>query len=190
MESLSERKQNFRLEVKKVPDLSYSERDNISSAIAERLIHMPQFNSSSSIFAFVGIGNEPDTSAIIEHALKAGKRVSVPLCMSDGIMEAREIHSLSELKTGKYGIKEPGIESLVVAPEAIDFVLVPCVACTMDGRRLGHGKGYYDRFLPKTEALRVMICAQRFVFDDIPSDELDCKSDFVVTENECYSALR
>ena len=74
------------------------------------------------------------------------------------IMEVREIRSLGDLEAGKYGILEPGAEAPVIQPEEINLAIVPCMSCSHDGRRLGYGSGYYDRYLVRTRAVKAVIC--------------------------------
>ncbi len=68
-------------------------------------------------------------------------------------MNVYEIHSLQELYPGAYGILEPKEDpERLIQPEAIDFAFIPCIA--MKQKRLGHGGGYYDRYLEKTHCVK------------------------------------
>lgn len=97
-------------------------------------------------------------------------QVAFPLCRSDGSMEARTADSgvgfACMLKPGAFGIREPKEDcSRPVRPEDIDLVVVPCVAFDGHGGRIGHGKGFYDRYLPqlRPDAEKILIAfeAQR-----------------------------
>ncbi len=68
-------------------------------------------------------------------------------------MRARRLLSLEELEKGPYGIPAPPESQPWIEPEQIDFAVVPCMACDEKGGRLGHGAGFYDRFLAPTDAL-------------------------------------
>lgn len=90
---------------------------------------------------------------------------SYPSVIGDGLMEART--ASDEL----------------VEPSQLDMVLVPGIAFDRQGRRLGFGKGYYDRFLTNTNACRVGIAYSFQVSsDELPSEEWDQRVEWIVTD--------
>ena len=66
--------------------------------------------------------------------------------------------------------------------DGIDLALVPCMSVTRDGRRLGHGQGYYDRFLAGRPCRTLCLCYEALLCEDVPTDENDVRMDAVVTE--------
>ena len=109
-----------------------------------------------------------------------GKTVLLPRCGRDGEMNAIRLQSLSELKKGKYGIREP--EGMPFPPEEIDFVLCPGLAFDPCGARLGWGKGYYDRYLVKTHAFPAGVCFAGCLLPRVPAQENDVPMRAVVCE--------
>ena len=87
--------------------LSDRYRRESDQAIAAHLTAMPEYQAAGTIFCFVGTPHEIDTRPILENALAAGKRLCVPLCTGPGMMELRQITTLSQLSPGAYGIPEP-----------------------------------------------------------------------------------
>ena len=63
-----------------------------------------------------------------------------------------------------------------------DLILVPCVTATPNGVRLGHGAGYYDRFLAEHSAKTVCLCFGALLRGDLPAEETDIPVDLVITE--------
>jgi 5-formyltetrahydrofolate cyclo-ligase len=120
--------------------------------IFENIIALPEFKSARTIFSYYSLEREPDTIKLLEYALQLGKTVTLPVCFKGGIMEARAVESLSELSESWYHLLEPLASTRVIAPEALDFIVVPALSFDPDGYRLGRGGGYYDRFLSKTQA--------------------------------------
>ena len=102
-----------------------------------------------------------DTRIILETALQMGKRVCVPRCIpgKEHLMEAVEIHSMEELIPQTYGILEPRKELPSSTDRCFDLSLIPCVMADQRGGRLGHGAGYYDRFLEKSRGKKVYVYA-------------------------------
>lgn len=96
-------------------------------------------------------------------------------------MTARLVRSLHALVPGEYGIPAPGDDCPVLAEEEIDVILVPGTAFDRDGGRIGQGGGYYDRFLPRTDALRVGVCHDFALLDRVPAQAHDQKMDLIVT---------
>ena len=122
------------------------------------------------IFSYAAAWDEVNVDAFNSWAEEEGMQVAFPLCRSDGSMEARTADSgvgfACMLKPGAFGIREPKEDcSRPVRPEDIDLVVVPCVAFDGHGGRIGHGKGFYDRYLPqlRPDAEKILIAfeAQR-----------------------------
>ena len=144
---------------------------------------LPEYEQADTLFCFVGTISEIDTAPILQDALRQGKRVGVPKCTARGIMEVREIRSLQDLEAGNYGIMEPGAHAPVIQPGEINLAVVPCMSCSSDGRRLGYGGGYYDRYLGSTRAVKAVICRGRIMRGDIPVEPHDQIMDMVISEN-------
>lgn len=156
-----------------------------SAKACKNLISCPEYQAAKTIFCFVGAHAEFDTRAILEDALAQGKTVAVPLCMGRGLMEARQINALSELvTTGSFGILEPSGRAPLIRPEEIDFAVVPCLACDKRGFRLGHGGGYYDRYLENVKFNQALLCHSEQIVDRLPADAWDVAIRLIVTEKE------
>lgn len=157
-----------------------------SDIIAEKCIKHPAFIGADSIFIFVSMPTEPDTAKIIDKAFELGKKVYVPRCLGGGIMEAIRLTSMDDLVPGYYDILEPKAEIGPTAVSEFDsesaVAFVPCVAAARDGQRLGHGAGYYDRFLEGRKMKKLMLVYGRQLLDDVPCDEHDIVMDEVVFE--------
>ncbi len=151
-------------------------------AIFEAIRTWDIYQNASVIFCFVGTEDEINTRPILEDILKRGKRIGVPKCIAKGIMEVYEIHSLDDLAPGKYDILEPVDTCKKVPPEEIDLALIPCLSCSRDGRRLGYGGGYYDRYLNQITGTLAVLCRTALMCDEIPTEAHDKVMDFVICE--------
>ena len=93
------------------------------------------------------------------------------------------INDFSELQAGAYGILEPRPDpSRRVATEQFD--LVPGLAFDRAGRRLGAGKGYYDRFLAGIKAPKIALAFAFQLVEQVPIEPHDQRVEVIVTENE------
>lgn len=158
-----------------------------SQKICAHLLAMPEYQASSMIVCFVGTAHEIDTRPILTHALESGKRVCVPLCTAPGIMELREIASLTDLSPGAYGIPEPDAARCpAVDTDEVDFAVLPCLCCNHQGHRLGQGGGYYDRFLSHYRGGSVLLCREKLLRQEIPLEPHDYPVPWVLTETCLY----
>ena len=166
--------------------LSAEERRAYSAAICNRLLELPELREARTILSYRALADEADLRAL-EGELKA--RIAYPRCLDGGEMEARA--PTGPWRRGAYGIEEPDPAcSALVPPEEIDAVLVPCVAFDAAGRRLGHGAGYYDRYLPRCDkalCLGVAFEAQRM--ERVTTEAHDRTMDRIVTEKEIIKGL-
>lgn len=161
-------------------DKNYKKKS--SKAITDFVLSTPNYKEAQTIFCFVGMENEVDTSAIIEDALAQGKRVAVPLVISKGVMEAKQIFSPEELSVCSYGIKEPSSSAMTIAPEEIELGIIPCLSCSHSGARLGYGGGFYDRYMQTTNFTRMCICYEKLTNEEIPMSRYDLRMDYLITE--------
>lgn len=181
--TMEEQKRELRKEIKeRAAALGRGYTEAADRDIFCHVTGLPEYRKAETLFCFAGTSGEIDTAPIIEDALRQGKQVGVPKCIARGIMEVCRIESLGELEPGKFGILEPGNQAPVIPPEDIDLAVVPCLSCSSDGRRLGYGGGYYDRYLEHTRAVKAVICRERIMREDIPADVHDQAMDLVISE--------
>ena len=168
--------------------LSEAQRSEKSAAICRRLTELPELQNARCILSYAAAGAEAELTALHDWARRQGKRLAFPVPLPGGVMEAWEPRDAESWTTGRFGLSEPARErSDPVAPETIDAVIVPCVAFDAAGRRLGHGAGYYDRYLPQCTHARFVAAAfeaQRLA--RVCVTDLDTAMHAVVTEDRVY----
>ena len=204
-------KEKIRKEIKeKLKATSEDYRKEASAKIALNALNIPEMKeqkrtgllglkkTEKTVLAYCSVGNEPSTLALIDSLLKSGKKVCLPLCTDldeEGhrtgafdAMEARVITSFDDLVAGAYGIPEPKADTEIVPPEEIDIVILPCVGCDRQCRRIGHGAGYYDKYLTtvRKDCFTMALCYEEALADELPMEEHDVPVDAVVTEKTVY----
>jgi 5-formyltetrahydrofolate cyclo-ligase len=185
---VQQRKREIRKKVQEERDrLSHQERTGHSEVVLDRLFSLEEFRTADTIFFFISFRSEVDTVPMIKQALDAGKRVCLPYTYTESkqMVASHIVDFEKELEPGNYDIMEPRPECVrPVPPEEIDIVIMPGVAFDVDGRRLGYGGGYYDRFLDRCrpDSLRVAPCFDLQVIDEVPCADHDHQIHMIVTE--------
>lgn len=165
--------------------LTAEQRRKMSAAVCEKLLTLPELAGAKTVFSYLAAWDEVDLGYVNQTLTARGITVAYPVCFEKGHMEAYIPESESAVETGAYGIKSPVLSrSKPVEPEDIDLVLVPCVAFDADKNRLGHGAGYYDRYLPRCRnAVFVLVGFEAQRLDSVSCDIHDVKTDIIVTEH-------
>ena len=195
-------KEQLRKEIReKLNAASEEYRQDASSAIALNVLTMPEVRDCKTILAYFSVGKEPATLALISKLLDEGKRVCLPLCTdldeeghrvdtedAEDAMQARVIKSFEDLVPGAYGIPEPSADTEMMPPEYVDLIILPCISCDRNCNRIGHGAGYYDKYLSKvrSDCFKVAMCYEAVLADEIPTEPHDRPVDAVVTEKQIY----
>lgn len=173
-------------------------RNEASGAIALNVLTLPEVRDCKTILAYFSVGKEPGTLALISKLLEEGKRVCLPLCIDldeEGhrtgtvdAMEARVIKSFDDLVPGAYGIPEPAAHTEMMPPEYMDLIILPCLSCDRDCNRIGHGAGYYDKYLSKvrSDCFTLAMCFEEILCEEIPTEPHDKPVDAVITEKQIY----
>lgn len=157
-------------------------REHWDAALCTHLLSLPEYAKANTVFCYVSTPDEPGTQAILAFALADGKQLCVPRCKKGGVMDLCLISSLTDLCPGAYGILEPLPHALTLTPDQVDLAIIPCIACTREGERLGQGGGYYDRFLPQFSGDAVLLCYESLVQTSLPTEPHDCTVPFLITE--------
>ena len=175
-------KKSLRQDIKKLanslPDTYFPSADAI---IFDKIISSDIYQSCKTIFTYVSTSKEPDTLALINHALSEGKTVCVPKCRPGRQMDAIEIKTLEDLQAASFGILEPVNNTPIVSPKSIELGIIPCVSANLRKERLGHGGGYYDIFLQESPMYKMCLCYKALLTDEIPLDDHDILMDEVIT---------
>jgi 5-formyltetrahydrofolate cyclo-ligase len=124
------------------------ERSDAARAIARRLTEAPEVRRAATVAAYVAIGSEPGTAPLLHALVAAGKRVLLPTLLPDGDLDWAAYAGDQDLVPARYGLLEPvgsrlGSDAVATA----DAVLLPGLAASLRGERLGRGGGSYDRAL-------------------------------------------
>ncbi len=164
--------------------LSEDVRRAHSAAICRHLIELPALQTAKVIFSYMAAGAEADLADFHRWALEAGKTLAFPVSYPQGRMEAYVPEGPENWARGRYGILAPVPErSRRLDPQELDAVILPCVGFDAAGRRLGHGGGYYDRYLPQCpQAFRVLVAFEAQRLDAVAVDSHDQRAQALVTE--------
>ncbi len=152
-----------------------------SLSVTRALLGLPEYLAAHGVFIFVSALGEPDTASVIDDALEAGKAVFVPRCRGGGLMDIVRITSRFDLEPGTHGIYEPVAGLKDCGFDGVDLAVIPAMACTPGGDRLGQGGGYYDRFLERYDGAQCALCYDEFVYPELPCESHDRKMRIVIT---------
>ena len=169
--------------------ISKEQREKWDAAMYSGIVSSAFFLEAETIFTYVSMKEEPDTGGIIETSWSMGKKVFVPRCIlgKEHRMEAVEIASWEELSPGTMGIWEPKKAVEGRKERGFSLMLIPCVMADKRGGRLGHGAGYYDRFLASAEGVKLCLCYGALLYSKVPMEEKDIFMDYVLTEEGMIS---
>ena len=152
--------------------------------IKEKLLALEEFKEAKAVAFYVSLKSEADTEALIDEALAMGKCVVVPVIVKDDLKFVEIKSRKAELAEGPCGILQPAEGVLRPFPnERIDLIVVPGVAFTKEGARLGRGKGFYDRFLKSLPGRikRIGLAYDFQIIEDLPVTPHDLPVDTVLT---------
>ena len=154
-----------------------------SKLAADCFIESEFYKNAKCIMVYKRLGNEADTSPIISKAFADGKALVFPVTDAEsGKITPYYADESTEFVSGGFSVSEPK-NSVQANPFDIDVVLIPGIAFDSFGARVGFGKGCYDMFLPKTNALKIGYCYQFQLADKIPASDHDINMDYVITES-------
>ncbi len=167
--------------------LSDNERTHSNAALCARIMALDCFKKAENILLYAAFGGEADLSALAVEAARQGKTLAYPVC-GEGFSLTAAVPGPDGWEVGTYGIRTPILSrSEILRPDQLDLVLVPCTAFDTACRRVGMGKGYYDRYLPRcTRAVKLGVAFEAQRVDVAAVDADDENLDGFVSEGGRY----
>src|SRR3954468_23174072 len=157
-----------------------------SSTITAKVLALPAYRAADIVAAYASFGSEFDTSEFLAATLAARKQLVLPrINRSLRVLELRHVNDLNgDLVAGVWGIPEPAPRCTILDPAKVDFMLVPGVAFSPTGARLGYGAGFYDRLLASLDSRTVRMAAafQLQIVEQLPEAPHDQRLNAVITE--------
>lgn len=152
------------------------------------LLNSAEFAAAHTVALYSPIRNEVETDELFRVALALGKKVLFP-AMDKQSLAFRVVGSSSDLECGGFGILEPKKSCQTVDPGEAALIVVPGVAFDVRGRRIGYGKGFYDKALHRLEGCGSLIglCYQFQLLEEIVAEPHDVLMDAIVTEQRWVS---
>ena len=172
---IADQKRALRLHIRECQQpFSPEARVKASLALCEQLRRQAVWQDAQCILLFSPLSDEPDIRPLLEEALSSRKVVALPRYDSQRReYEVCQVSSLADLRLAHFGIMEPKPDLPALKLNRLDFVLVPGVAFDATGRRLGRGKGYFDRLLAKVQGHKCGVAFEWQVVPAVPVDEHD-----------------
>lgn len=162
--------------------------ENKSAKIITDLKSTQVYKTAKTIHCFVSMNgrNEVNTHAFIKNELTNGKSIIVPITdFYTNTLTHVELLNFDDLAHNKWGVLEP--INKVKTQKTPDIILVPLLAADRSFNRLGYGKGFYDRFLEKSSAIKIGLLFEQFLLEKIPVESFDQKLDILITEENIYT---
>ncbi|NTU70410.1 MAG: 5-formyltetrahydrofolate cyclo-ligase [Coriobacteriia bacterium] len=154
-----------------------------AASIATALSELRELGRVTTVLTYAALPAELDPSLAIDALRARGVRIAYTRIEGEGVLVMHEVSVESELIPGPLAIRQPSPDSPVVAHDAIDAVILPGVAFSEDGARLGYGGGYFDRLLPmlRRDCARIGVAFDEQILSEIPMREHDQHVDVIVT---------
>lgn len=150
-----------------------------SEKLGELLARSEAYQAAKTVYGYLPYNQEVRTVPMLEQALRDGKKVAVPKIYGD-TMKFLYLDDLSKVEKNEMGIPEP-IADEPVAEDKTALVLMPGLAFTKQGDRMGYGGGFYDRFLAEEpDHPTLALCYEFQIVESLPTEEFDIPVDTVL----------
>ena len=156
------------------------------------LAQQRHWQRAGSILLYAPMAEELDVWSLLVQALAAGKVVALPRFRPETktYIACQVLDAAHDVGIGHFGIREPSVSCPEIPLNRLDLVLVPGVAFDFQGRRLGRGKGFYDRLLADVHGVKCGVGFDEQIVEVVPVGPLDVHLDCILTPTRWVEAKR
>lgn len=183
-ETVQQQKARLRTDVQlRIAAIPADQQAALAIELCDRLRSSALWHRSTSVLMFVSLSDEPNIRPLLELGLGEGKSISIPgYIAADSGYGAFQIQNPNQdLVRGRFNVPEPRTGCPAVALNQLDLILVPGVAFDLTGRRLGRGKGFYDRLLSQVHGVCCGVLFEEQLVPQIPVEPHDVRLNCLVT---------
>ncbi len=155
----------------------------LDKKICVNLLSLREYEESDLILVYSPCNGEIDLTCFFNNSISNKKRLAFPRCVGNDMFFS--ICMPHQLQPGMYNIPEPPVTFEIIRKfPANTLCVLPCLAVSADGYRIGYGRGYYDRFLAENNVFSVAAVYSHFLTCENFADEFDKKANIILTEKE------
>lgn len=165
-------------------ELNGTNKQEAEENIYSNLFRSRYWQQASTIALTMAQGFELNTIPIVEEAWRMKKTIVMPRAKKNRVMDFVVYNENTPMMTSAFGLLEPDPALQPIAKEAIDLVVVPGLAFSKDGYRIGFGGGYYDRFLADFSGIKMALVLKEQQIDFWKPESFDIPMDTLITEEE------
>jgi len=179
-----EDKKTLRKKYKAIRDcIPSNQKLEFDRLINENIIKLKECREATDICVYMAIGSEIVLDDLINYSLDCNKKVWLPRVIN-GEMQFYKYNRDTKLIEGAYHIMEPDSEE-ILTPDNQTVVIMPGLAFSRQGGRLGYGGGYYDRYIEKYPSVRrIAVCYDECIAKMLPMEVFDKQPQKIVTNRE------
>jgi 5-formyltetrahydrofolate cyclo-ligase len=181
---IQETKKALRAEVsEKLVKLTETQRAERSQQARDLLTAQSVWREAKSVLFFAPTAGELDVWPLMEEARREGKVIALPrFVWETAVYEACAVQDpAGDLVEGRFGIREPAPRCAAKPLNMLDFILVPGIAFDLHGRRLGRGRGFYDRLLAAVRGTTCGVAFDEQIVREIPAEPHDAVLNCILT---------
>ena len=157
--------------------LDFNSVETLSNIITQKVLSLKEVKLNDTFMVYNSFSSEVKTDSIIKTLKSQNKIVALPITIDNDMVAG--VPNGNEYKKSSLGVLEPTSYTVLDNPSV---VIVPLVACDKNLNRIGMGKGFYDRFLKDKNCLKIGICYDFQVVENIPKNPTDIPLDIIITE--------
>jgi 5-formyltetrahydrofolate cyclo-ligase len=161
-------------------------RKTHSNQITENIFALPEVLAAETLFIYVSFRSEVQTHDLINRLLRLKKDIRIPFIDSSERMQMARFVDWDDLTPDAFGVLVP--RQPVIEKKRIQAAIVPGLAFTQQGARIGYGKGHYDHFFAGGSVdTKIGIAFDCQIVEQIPTESFDQTMDYVVTEAQTFT---
>ncbi len=153
------------------------------SKIIETIESMQKFKDAQNVLFYIPIHGEIDLTELFNKYKETKSFILPRVVKKKNELTLYKINSFDDLEEGAFRISEPKTDLEQIEPDELNFIILPGIAYSLDGHRIGYGQGYFDRLLKKSDCLKIGVAYEFQIVDNIPGEDHDVPVDIVVTES-------